>query len=161
MYLPWYRTIPFLGIYSKEIKVYVQTRIWAQMFTCNKPKLGTTQIKSKQLKSSTGELITNCETCIQCNTSGQWKEWTTDTCWKRKWQATPVFLPGKFHGQRSLAGYSPWGRRRVRHDWASEHSTLTWGRLDERQGSPGEWKKQDQKKSTYCRIPFIWSVREW
>ena len=25
------------------------------------------------------------------------------------WQSTPVFLPGKFHGQRSLAGYSPWG----------------------------------------------------
>ena len=25
--------------------------------------------------------------------------------------ATPVFLPGKFHGQRSMAGYSPWGRK--------------------------------------------------
>ena len=29
--------------------------------------------------------------------------------WRRKWQPTPVFLPGKFHGQRSLAGYSLWG----------------------------------------------------
>jgi len=29
---------------------------------------------------------------------------------ERKWQATPVFLPGKFHGQRILVGYSPWGR---------------------------------------------------
>ena len=28
-----------------------------------------------------------------------------------KWQPTPVFLPGNFHGQRSLAGYSPWCRR--------------------------------------------------
>ena len=28
--------------------------------------------------------------------------------WSRKWQPTPVFSPGKFHGQRSLAGYSPW-----------------------------------------------------
>ena len=27
----------------------------------------------------------------------------------RKWQPTPVLLPGKFHGQRSLVGYSPWG----------------------------------------------------
>ena len=26
-----------------------------------------------------------------------------------KWQPTPVFLPGKFHGQRSLVGYCPWG----------------------------------------------------
>ena len=29
--------------------------------------------------------------------------------WRRKWLRTPVFLPGEFHGQRSLAGYSPWG----------------------------------------------------
>jgi len=37
--------------------------------------------------------------------------------WRRKWQPTVVFLHGKFHGQRSLVGYSPWGRR-VRDDWA-------------------------------------------
>ena len=30
---------------------------------------------------------------------------------RRKWQLTLVFLPGKFHGQRSLAGYSPWGHK--------------------------------------------------
>jgi len=29
--------------------------------------------------------------------------------WRRKWQPTPVFLPGKSHGQRSLVGYSPQG----------------------------------------------------
>ena len=29
--------------------------------------------------------------------------------WSRKWQPTPVFLPGKFHGHRSLVGYSQWG----------------------------------------------------
>ena len=28
---------------------------------------------------------------------------------RRTWQPTPVFLPGKSHGQRSLVGYSPWG----------------------------------------------------
>ena len=31
--------------------------------------------------------------------------------WRRKWQPTPVFLPGKFHGQKSLVGYSPWGHK--------------------------------------------------
>ena len=36
--------------------------------------------------------------------------------WRRKWQPTPVFLPGKSHGQRSLVGCSPWGHRRVRCD---------------------------------------------
>ena len=29
--------------------------------------------------------------------------------WRRKWQPIPGFLPGEFHGQRNLAGYSPWG----------------------------------------------------
>ena len=32
-----------------------------------------------------------------------------NTPWRRKWQPTPVFLPGKSHGWSSLAGYSPWG----------------------------------------------------
>ena len=36
--------------------------------------------------------------------------------WKRKWQPTPEFLPGKFHGQRSQAGHSPWGHKRVGHN---------------------------------------------
>ena len=36
--------------------------------------------------------------------------------WRRKWQPTPVFLPGKFHGQRSLVGYGPWGCKTVGHD---------------------------------------------
>ena len=38
--------------------------------------------------------------------------------WRKKWQPTLVLLPGKFHGWRSLVGYSPWDRR-VGHDWAS------------------------------------------
>ena len=31
--------------------------------------------------------------------------------WRRKWQPTPVFLPGKSHGWKSMVGYSPWGRK--------------------------------------------------
>ena len=37
--------------------------------------------------------------------------WVRKIPWKREWQATPVFFPGKFHRQRSLAGYSPWGSK--------------------------------------------------
>ena len=33
--------------------------------------------------------------------------------WRRKWQSTPVFLPGESYGQRSLVGCSPWGRREL------------------------------------------------
>ena len=31
--------------------------------------------------------------------------------WRRKWQPTAVFLPGKFHGQKNLVGYRPWGHK--------------------------------------------------
>ena len=67
--------------------------------------------------------------------------------WRTEWQLTPVFSPGKFHGQRSLAGYSPWGHRgawratvhgvteepgrlqsmglqRVGHNWKSMHVSV-------------------------------------
>ena len=37
--------------------------------------------------------------------------------WRRKWQSTPVFLPGKSHRERSLVGYSPWGHKRVGQNW--------------------------------------------
>ena len=33
--------------------------------------------------------------------------------WRREWLPTPVFLPGKSHGQRSLVGYSPWGHKEL------------------------------------------------
>ena len=39
-----------------------------------------------------------------------------------KEMATPVFLPGKSHEQRSLAGYSPWDPKRVRHDLATKNN---------------------------------------
>ena len=33
--------------------------------------------------------------------------------WRKKWQPTPIFLPGKSYGQRSLVGYSPWGHKEL------------------------------------------------
>ena len=43
-----------------------------------------------------------------------------------KWQPTPVFWPGKSHGQRSLAGYSLWGHKRVRHNLATKPRQWKW-----------------------------------
>ena len=43
--------------------------------------------------------------------------------WKRKWETTLVFLPGEFHGQRSLVEYSPWGHR-VGHNWVTNTFTF-------------------------------------
>ena len=43
--------------------------------------------------------------CLQCGRPG-FDSWVGKILWRRKWQSTLVFLPGEFHGQRSLAGYS-------------------------------------------------------
>ena len=56
--------------------------------------------------------------------------WVRKTPWRRKWQLTPVFLPGKSHGWRSLVGYSPWGRR--------ESDSTEWHHFHFSQGE--KWK---------------------
>ena len=56
------------------------------------------------------------ETCLD--------PWVRKILWRRKWQPTPAFLPGKFSGQRSLMGYSPWGRKRVRRDLATKKTRV-------------------------------------
>ena len=45
-----------------------------------------------------------------CRTPG-FEHWVRKIPWSRKWQSTPAFLPGDPHGQRSPAGYSPWGHK--------------------------------------------------
>ena len=45
--------------------------------------------------------------CLQCWGPG-FDPWVRKISWRRKWQPTPVFLPGKSHGWRNLVGYSPW-----------------------------------------------------
>ena len=56
--------------------------------------------------------------CRRCKRLG-FDPWAGKIPWRRKWQPTPVFLPWKSHGQRSLAGKSP-GVTRVRHDLATK-----------------------------------------
>ena len=48
--------------------------------------------------------------CLQCRRPG-FDLWVGKIPWRREWLPTPGFLPEEFHGQRRLAGYSPWGRR--------------------------------------------------
>ena len=47
--------------------------------------------------------------------------------WRSKWHSISVFLPGNSsHGQRSLVSYSPWGPRRVGHDWMKKQQQQKW-----------------------------------
>ena len=48
------------------------------------------------------------ESACRCKRRG-FNPWVRKIPWNKKWQPTPVFLPGKLYGQRSLVDYSPWG----------------------------------------------------
>ena len=52
----------------------------------------------------------NGKVCLQCGRPG-FDPQVRKIPWRRKWESTPVLLPGKSHGQRSLVGYSPWGHK--------------------------------------------------
>ena len=68
--------------------------------------------------------------------------WARKIPWRRKWQSTPVFLPGKFHGQRSLAGYSLWG---CKESDATEHTS--WSRM----GPHSVWLVSLDKETNKCK----------
>ena len=50
--------------------------------------------------------------CLQCGRLG-FDPWVGKIPWRRKWQPTPVLLPEKSHGRRSLVGYGPWSRKEL------------------------------------------------
>ena len=56
---------------------------------------------------------------LQCRKPGL-DLWVRKILWRRAWQPTPVFLPGKSHGQGRLAGCSPYNRKRVRQNFATK-----------------------------------------
>ena len=76
-----------------------------------------------------GELlcwVSGKESTCQCR-SCRFNPWVRNIPWNRKWQSTPMFLPGKSHAQRRLAGYSPWGCKRIRHNLATKQQQQMLG----------------------------------
>ena len=54
-------------------------------------------------------LVAEMVKCLPAMWETRVQSWVGKIPWIRGWQPTPIFLPGEFHGQRSLAGYSPQG----------------------------------------------------
>ena len=69
------------------------------------------------------------ESACQCRRP-RFSPWVGKIPWRRQWQLNPVFLPGKSHGQRSLSGYSPWGRKRDQQDLVTKQQQLCSNHLD-------------------------------
>ena len=70
--------------------------------------------------------------------------WAGRIPWGRKWQSTPVFLPGEAYGQKSLAGYSPWGHNRVGHDLVTIQQ-----------------QQQSYKITSLTKLHTLWSLRSY
>ena len=93
--------------------------------------LGETPTTETNKRGSASAVVPVVKTACQCGSCKrlQFDCWVTKMPWSRKWQPTPVFLPGKFHGQRSLEGYCPRGRKEldVTEDAHSHPPCISWG----------------------------------
>ena len=88
---------------------------------------------------------------LQCRRPG-FNPWVGKIPWRRKWQPTLVLLPGEFHGQRSLAGYSSWDPKESD---MTERVTFTFIHkpvpgTSPRQDGPSAQCPQRRRGSVYC-----------
>ena len=88
----------FLVFFATGVQIYVLSAASKEGF------LGGSMVKSTLTNS--GDM-------------GPIDPWAGKIPWRKKWQPTPVVLPGESHGQRTLVGYSSWGLKRVRQDLAT------------------------------------------
>ena len=66
-------------------------------------------------------MVKNPSANVKDARDAKFNPWVGKIPWRRQWQPTPVFLPGKSHGQRNLGRYSPWGCRELD---TAEHSNM-------------------------------------
>ena len=98
----------------------------ASIIQTQKPEKDTSRKESHRPTSLMNRLprwLNDKKSTCQCERH-KFDPWVGKTPWRRKWQPTSVFLPRESHGQRSLAGCSPWGHKRVRHDLATKQQSL-------------------------------------
>ena len=86
--------------------------------------------------------------CLQCRRL-RFNPWVRKIPWRRKWQPTPVFLCGEFHGQRSLRS------QRVGHDWVTDSFTFTYQFIIKGYGKGLRWT------SVWKRHGHIMRGRGW
>ena len=113
------------------------------------------------------------EPACQCR---RWKRcgfnpWVRKIPWRRKWKHTPAFLPGESYGQRSLAGYSPQGRKESDMTEVSEHISTRTCTYYSPPGSSVLWDSPGKNTGMGCHFllqkyssqqPFIfpiWTVK--
>ena len=91
--------------------------LWKSSFTCKHLFEGSNE------RCGFPRCLSGKESTCQCRRCG-FSSWIGKLPWMTEWQPTLVFLPEKSRGQRSLAGYSPWGHKRVWNDLATKQQQI-------------------------------------
>ena len=108
------------------------------MILDNQFRLLFSGVYSSRWENSTA--LWNSRICLQCRRLG-FDPWVGKFLWRREWKSTPVFLPGEFHGQRSLVSYSPWSHKES--DMTERLTHTAWNsRMDPLSRGPQEAKFQ-------------------
>ena len=114
--------LPFRAILSNIIS-WSKISISNDMLSCILGKMWFAYIYGAYRASSMGQWVKKNLSAMQ-KTQETWLwSWVGKIPWRRKWQPTPVFLPEKSYGQRSLAGYSPLCHKELdTTEWLSTHA---------------------------------------
>ena len=75
------------------------------------PLINIIPVRIIHISRQSGSVQSGKESACQCKRHG-FDPWVRKISWRRNWQPTPV-LPRKWHGQRSLVGYCPWGLKEL------------------------------------------------
>ena len=125
----WINLDPIIQSEVREKQMlYINAYIWnlegRYWWNCLQSSNGDTEIEETLTDKGRGE-----EGAVRWMERGAWKHW------RRQWHPTPVLLPGKSHGQRSLVGCSPWGHKESdMTEWLHFHFSLSC--TGEGNGSP-------------------------
>ena len=94
---------------------------------CGVRRTATEKIKQKN-QLGLPRWLSGKQSACQCRRR-RFNPWVQKIPWRRKWQPTPVFLPGKSQRQRNLVGYSPWGHKRDGHNLITKEWQEQWDSL--------------------------------
>ena len=102
--------------FPSQLGIWVPYNPWSVLFL-----ILSFQIILTQTFTQASLVAQRVSVCLQCRRP--WFDpWVRKIPWRRKWQPTPVLLPGKSHGQRSLVDYSPWDCKEL--DTLSDFTSL-------------------------------------
>ena len=135
---------------TRTISVYSSVYLFISISPFLQNKRFATMIGFKPRWHSGKESVWQCRSHRRL----EFKPWVGKIPWRRKWQSTPVFLPGESHGQRSLVGYSPWGCKEsdtIEHTHTHTHTHIwIWYNC-------GNWLKSPREVAAFASGPGSWS----